>query len=301
MSAEPSAPAPGGQGAEGTPPVSPPAAPPVAPGAATPPVAAPKPSFSEFKNPELRGYAERKAWKDSESLAESYMNLEKFHGVPSDRLLKLPENLEDKAAIAPILEKLGYAAPKEAAEYGFADMEGADPAFAATAAAWMHEVGVPAQFAKPLAAKWNEYAAQQQAALITEAEEETAVELGHLRGEWQGKYDENMEKGRRFARTMGLTEEVIQSIETSLGAAGTFKAFKDAHDKMGLGEGGFVEGGRKKSDHGMSPEAARAEIKSLQADRDFGARLLNREQAAVDRWNRLNSIASSDQAQVAAQ
>jgi hypothetical protein len=295
MSAEPSAPAPGGQGAEGTPPVSPPAAPPVDPGAVTPPVEAPKPFFSEFKNAELRGYAERKAWKDSESLAESYMNLEKFHGVPADRLLKLPENIEDKEAVAPILAKLGYAPPAEAAEYGFADMEGADPEFAGVASAAMLEIGLPAKYAKPLGEWWNKYAATQQAALVQQAEEEVAVEMGQLRGEWSAKFEEKQEKARRAIRHFGFSEEELSAIETSTGAANLYRRFADAHDKLGLGEGGFVEGGRKKNDNAMSPEAARQEIQTLRNDKDFGARLLNKEAAAMARWTRLNEIASQQQ------
>jgi hypothetical protein len=63
-----------------------------------------------------KNYVSKKGFKEPKDVLQSYINLEKLHGVPQDRLLKLPETLEGDDA-APLWEKLGK--PKEASEYTF--------------------------------------------------------------------------------------------------------------------------------------------------------------------------------------
>lgn len=281
------------EGGQGAPPVSPPAAPPVennSPPAAPPPP--PKAFYADFKNPELRGYAEKKGFPDAETLASSYMNLEKFHGVPADRLLKLPENVDDAEAIKPVLEKLGYVAPKEASEYGFADMEGADPDFAPVAASWMHELGVPAKIAQPLAAKWNAYVASRVEAEAAAQTEQAAIEMGQLKAEWGPNYDERVETAKRFIRKIGFTEEQLTQIERTAGGGALLRNFFEAGKSQS--EAPFIDGGQRKNE-GMSPGAARAELNALKLDAAFYTRLMAKEQGAIDKWNRLNQIAASDQ------
>lgn len=285
------------EGGQGAPPVSPPAAPPVEnnaspPAAPPPPVEAPKAFYADFKNPELRGYAEKKGFPGAEELTQSYMNLEKFHGVPADRLIKLPENVDDAEAIKPIMEKLGYVAPKEASEYGFADMEGADPEFSNTAAGWMHELGVPARIAQPLAQKWNAFVAAKAEADAAAQTEQVAVEMGHLKAEWGQHYDERLETAKRFIRKIGFTEEQLTQIEQSAGSGALMRNFFEAGKLQS--EAPFIDGRERKSD-AMSPAAARAEITALKLDAAFFTRLMAKEQGAVDKWNRLNQIAASDQ------
>ena len=282
-------------GGQGTTPPSPPVAPPPPPpdpGAPPPVTEEPKPFYADFKSPETRGYAERKAWKDPEALTESYLNLEKFHGVPADRLLKLPENIEDAEAMKPVLERIGYVPPADAASYKFEDMEGANPVQAKALSEIALKHGVPAKMAAAVMADVMALESQGRERAMEEIKEEVAVEMGQLRAEWGAKYDEKIEKGRRAIRHIGLSDEVLESIETSTGAAGILKAFADAHDKIGLGEGAFIEGQRKKNDNAMSPEAAMQEIQTLRNDKEFGARLLNKDAAAVARWTNLNRIAS---------
>ena len=43
---------------------------------------------------EMRGYVQNKGFKAPQDVVESYRNFEKLHGVPQDRILKLPENLD---------------------------------------------------------------------------------------------------------------------------------------------------------------------------------------------------------------
>ena len=282
------APADGGQGA--TPPVDP-----AAVAAPITPAEPAKPWFSEFKNPELRGYAEKKNFPDPETVVSSYLNLEKFHGVPAERLLKMPEDVNDEAAVRPILERLNYVAPKEAKEYGFADMEGAIPEQAEALSAIAHKHGVPLKVAQNVFKDVIALDATNRENMMKQVEEEVSAELGALRGEWTGeKYDQNVEKARRAVRAAGFTEEDLQYMETSVGAGSMYRKFAALHDKMGLGESSFVEGSGKK-DFGMSPAAAQSELTRLKTDSEFYTRLMNGDVGARTKWDSLNKIVSSAQ------
>ncbi|MGE0533153.1 MAG: hypothetical protein AB7P35_17730 [Hyphomonadaceae bacterium] len=292
-------PAPAGQGADGaTPQAPPPAASDLAspPGPPTPPPE-PETFVKSISNAELRGYLEVKGFKGvtAEELLEnvvgSYRALEKMRGVPAERLLTLPENLEDAEAMRPIYERLGLAAPETSDAYGFVTMEGADPTFAKAAEDAFHKAGIPPRYAKAMAEWWNGYSAQMQGAVLKEAEEETALELGRLKAEWGGGYDEKVEKARRAVRHLGLSEEHLQSIETATGAADLYRVFASAHDRMGLAEAAFVEGGAKNSGFALTPEAAKIKIEELKSNREWAGRYLAGDKAAIAEMRRLQEIA----------
>jgi hypothetical protein len=293
MTTEIASPPEGGQGAEGANQVSPPAAP--AEGA-TPP----SPFYASLKDPALRGYAEVKGYKHSdpiefsEALLKSYQNLEKLRGVPAERLLTLPENMEDAEALKPIMAKLGLAAPEKAEDYGFTAIEGMDQEFATTAQGWMHELGVPPKIAAGLAERWQAFANAQREGVLQEATEETAAELGRLQGEWGPKYDENVEIARRAVRQFGFSESELQSLETSVGAAAMYKRFQAIG--MRLNEGSFIEGANKKDGFVMTPDAARSERTRLTNDKDFMAKYLNGDAPATEKIERLNRIIAGAQA-----
>lgn len=281
MSEQTSVPADGGQGADGAT---------AANGAITTDqnTSPPAPFYSIFKNPELRGYMEKKQFADPETLADSYRNLEKYQGVPQERLLKLPESLEDAEAMKPIYEKLGFLPPASPDDYKFGDMEGADPEFSKTAAGWMHEIGIPERYAKPLAEKWNAFANAQSEAVLTQASEEAAVEFGALQAEWGGKYDEYVEAGRRAARQFGFTQENLEAIEQTVGGADLMRKFKAMGER--LAESSFVEGDTKPKGF-QSPDAAKSEIANLISDGEFSKRLRAGDKEAKARWDRLHQMA----------
>lgn len=286
----------GGQGAEGTPPVSPPAAPP-AEGSSppSPPAAPPPPSYYEsFEDPQDRGYVETKGWKSGKDLLHSYRNLEKLRGVPAERLLTLPENMEDAEALKPIMAKLGLAAPEKAEDYGFTQIDGMDQEFATTAQGWMHELGVPPKIAAGLAERWQAYANAQREGVLREATEETAAELGRLQGEWGPKYDENVEIARRAVRQFGFSEEELQAMESGIGAAAMYKRFNAIGQR--LNEGSFIEGDSKKDGFIMTPDAARSKRNGLMEDNAFMAKFLNGDPAAKEQMERLNRIIAGSQA-----
>lgn len=288
------------EGGQGAAPVSPPAAPPAegqsppSPPAAPPPPP-PEPFFRSLKDPALRGYAEVKGYKQTdqiefaEAILKSYQNLEKLRGVPEERLLTLPENMDDAEAMKPIYEKLGLATPEKHEDYGFSAMEGVTAETAAVATeyeklAFKH--GIPVKKAQAVFADILAMEQQGRESLMNEVAEETAAELGRLQGKWGAKYDENVEIARRAVRKFGFSETQLQAMETSVGAAELYERFHAIGQS--LNEGSFIEGKTKTDGFVLTPEGARAERDRLMGDPAFMDRYLKGDKAAAEKMERLN-------------
>lgn len=299
MSEQVASPPEGGQGAaQVTPPNgAPPAEAAVSPPAPPPPV--PEPYYKSLKDPALRGYAEVKGYKHadpiefSEALLKSYQNLEKLRGVPAERLLTLPENMDDAEAMKPVFERLGLVPPATAEEYGFGAVEGADPQTAASLAAIAHKHGIPLKQAQAVFADVVAMEAQGRENLLTEVHEETAAELGRLQGEWGAKYESNVETARRAVRQFGFSEAELAAMETNLGAAAMYKRFHAIG--QALSEGTFIEGETKKGSFIMTPDAAASERARLMADKDFTSKYLAGDRVAKEKMSRLNQIIAGGQ------
>lgn len=144
--------------------------------------------------PELQSYARDKGWADAGQVVDSYRNLEKLHGVPPDRLLKLPAEGAEAAEWGDVYAKLGR--PAEAAGYELDDAVEAEaeikilPAFREKA----HEMGLSQAQARNLADWYQATMTQAAETVSTKADEAAAVELqaemSALRQEWGAGFDE---------------------------------------------------------------------------------------------------------------
>lgn len=292
MTDQPASPAPAGQGADGaTPPASPPAAASDLASPPGPPAPPPPPAFhTTFEDPAARGYVETKGWRTQADLLQSYQNLEKLRGVPADRLLTLPENMDDAEAMKPVYERLGLAAPASADEYGFASMEGADAQSAEIYSNLALKHGIPVKQAQAVFADILALSAETRTASLNEVAEETAAELGRLQAEWGSHYDANVEVARRAVRQFGFSQEELEAMETNIGAAAMYKRFNQIGRQ--LGEGAFIEGATKKDGFVLSADSARTERMRLMGDEQFMGKYLRGDPAAKDRMDRLNRIIS---------
>lgn len=135
----------------------------------------------------------------------------------------------------------GMKVPETPDGYKLPVPEGEDGAFAAEAAKWFHEAGIPPAQAEKLAERWNEFAAAQQAAAAeAEAAAEAAAEARYksedtaLRKEWGDQYAANIELGRRAVKQFGFDADVLSAIESSVGPAKLYRIM--ANVGKGLGE-----------------------------------------------------------------
>lgn len=235
---------------------------------------------------DLRGYVQNKGFKDPANILESYRNLEKFHGVPQERLLRLPEK-EDDPEWNGIYERLGR--PKEAKEYQIKVPEKmGDPKFAEWAKGTFHELGLSKKQAEKLAEKWNGYIGNTLAERDQQYQHDLAQQDKNLQSEWGQAYSQNVEIAKNAAAKFGIDAQTIDKLEQSMGFAGVMKFMHRIG--AGLGEHNFV-GDNGKAPGVLTPEAARNEISRLMQDSDFAKRLSNDDAEAKQKWDRLHQQA----------
>lgn len=249
-----------------------------------------QPWFAGIQDEGLRGYVQTKGFKDPAALAESYRNLEKLQGVPQDRLLKLPEKPDDPAW-NDVFGRLGKPADPKGYELKF---EG-DPSFAERFAGVFHEANLTKAQAAKLNEAWNGYVNE----LIQQDEqarkERDAAEMQELRQKWGQQFDANAELGRRAGREFGLSEQEFAAISSALGSGKTLELFQRIGSKLGEAAPFNPQGGNGGgSGFGITPEAAKARIQALTADKEWAARYLNGGAAEKAEMERLQKIAAGN-------
>jgi hypothetical protein len=250
--------------------------------------AAPAPTdWTTSLNDDLRGYVQTKGFKAPQDVVESYRNFEKLHGVPQDRMLKIPENLDTPEGRA-IFEKLG--APKDPKEY---KIEFAKEAADAQAADWFRDVahknGFTHRQVENFLKAYNERAQTMTKAQM-DAHESVIKEADMaLKKEWGSAFEQNKSIADQAAIKLGMNETQIKALGAALGPDKALKLLADLG--KATGEAGFVTGQTAGSNM-MTPEQAKSEIRGLMNDQAFIARVSRGEPEALKQWNRLNQMAS---------
>lgn len=246
--------------------------------------------YDSISDAELKGFAQTKGWKDPASVVDGYRNLEKLVGVPKERLLKLPEKPDDPAW-GDVYAKLGRPDKPEAYEIPVPEGYG-DPAFAKGIAEVAHKHGLPKGAVQALAQFNNDYIAKLIEADTKERETKSAAELQQLKGEWGSRFDEASELARRATREFGVSDGQAKAIEGALGTAGMLKLFNAIGTKLGEPKGFDPGSGEGGAGFGMTPEAARSQIKALQGDKDWVTKYLNGDATARATMERLSRVAA---------
>lgn len=257
------------------------------PPAGTPPEPTPQPSFLDGLDADLKGYAELKGFKSVGDTLVAYRNLEKFQGVPADKLLKIPDEA-DQAAVDTMYEKLGR--PKTAEEYKFAIPEGQSDEFAKKFAPTLHKAGLNQ---KQVDILFNDFSAMQQAQIAAEEQkykETVAAEQAQLKAEWGGKYEANMMLAKKAANVLGVSAEQINALENSTDYKTVMNLFLNIASKMS--EDSLRGAGDNGGSFGLTPDAARARLDMLKKDAAWVAKFNAKDVATVEEFNKLSLIAS---------
>lgn len=249
------------------------------------------PWYGAIENPELKGYAELKGWKDPAAAVQSYRELEKFQGVPPDRLLKLPE-ADDAEGWKAVNTKLGWAPPEKAEDYGLPVPEGMSDTFAKVAAAEFHKLGVPKDMAVKIAAFANAFTLSQMEADNTAITTQHNSDLAALKTEWGGNFDALVETGKRaiaeFMPKTGLTDADMDALRDTLGSAKFNKLWAGIGSTMG--EAAFIDGSHVAAPGAMTPEAALVRRDQLVNDQEWGKRFRAGDVKAVNEWNAITTV-----------
>lgn len=237
------------------------------PDAGTPPVDIPKTWFDTFVD-EDKGYIKNKGWDNDDgtkNLLTSYKNLEKLRGVPEDRLLKLPEKLDDNEAMGKIYERLGR--PEKPEGYEFKAPEGVqvDADRMKWAAGLAHSMGLNKAQHKALVENTLKYEGDLTAAHTQRAEQERVQSFTKLKDEWGSAYEERKNLAER-----GLThfmteksEESVAKLQSVLGHAEVMKMFASIGESISEDKVPSADGVRP---FGYSPEQAKSDIDLLKSE-----------------------------------
>lgn len=279
-----------------TPSATPAGAPPNAAPAVTPaPVAAaPTGDWTKGLSEDMRGFVANKGFTGPEMVLESYVNLEKLRGVPAERLLKIPEKMDDPAWATEIYPKLGR--PATAKEYKITMPEkGGDEAFAGKAKDWFFDAGLSQSQGEKLSAKWNEHVASVVEEQKSVQQAKDVQERSALKKEWGLAFEENINKSVNAAKQFGINDETLKKMGDAVGYATVAKMMHSIGSK--IAEDGFISGAKGSSfGSAMTPEAARHKINSLRADPDFVKRYTRGEGPAIEEMGRLHQFAYPDEA-----
>jgi hypothetical protein len=255
-------------------------------GSTQPPVPGTSNDWTSGLNDELKGYAQNKGWKDPSSVVDSYRNLEKVHGVPRERLLKLPEKAED-AEWGEVYNRLGR--PSKADDYQLPVPEGDKGEFAKIAGGKFHELGLTKDQGQKLAKWWNDSLSQNKQTFEAQRTQALEGELNALKQEWGQAYDQNVNIARKAMTTFGISNEKIESLEKTTGFTDLMKLLHGIGSK--IGEDQFISGDSKAGFGTMTPSAAESEIRTLRNDQSFVKDLLAKKADAVKRWDQLHQWA----------
>jgi hypothetical protein len=259
------------------------------PPGATPPAATPPAStatdWTSNLNPDMKGFVQNKGFKDPASVLESYVNLEKLIGA-KEKLIKLPDNMDDPAALKEIFGKLGL--PEKSDEYGFEIPK--EPGDAQDFVKWakdaFHESGLTKKQATTLAEKWTKFFTDAETNEATAYKSSIEAQQTSLKKEWGAAYEQKIAAGRSAASALGVTGEQVDALEKVMGFEATMKFM----DRIGskIMEPGFAPANPGSANGHLTPEQALNRKTSLMADADFRKRYLNGDTGAREEMERLH-------------
>jgi hypothetical protein len=215
-------------------------------------------------------YVANKGWQSPADVIKSYQGAEKLIGRDPNTMVALPR-LDDPAGFRAVMSKLGL--PETADKYDLGKPAEGQPAFDDNYLGWarntFHELGLPASVAKALVAKNTEYVAGVMKQQAEDYQLSVTNDKATLQREWGGGYERMMNAATTAGKALGFTTEMIDSMEKSIGYAGTMKFMAGLGQK--LGESGFV--GAESSGNGansfsntLTPAEAKAQWQAMLLD-----------------------------------
>lgn len=266
---------------------APQSAPPAATSASAGPATGAQADWTAGLPEELKGHIQNKQFKDVATLAESHRQLEKLYGVPQERLLKLPENMDTPEARA-IWEKLG--APKDKTGYSIEiPKEAGDKEMAE----WFRDVAFKSNMTQRqvegLVGAWNERVGGFSKSQAAQSQMASTNQEQTLRTEWGAAFDQNINIAKTAVQSMQWDETKINALEGALGYDGVMKLLHQLG--TATGESAFVPG-RPASGGNLTPAQAKSRIDELISDSGFRQRLMAGDSDAKRQWDNVNRFAA---------
>lgn len=287
--------------ATATPEAAPAAAPPVPSASAalsTPatPAAAEAPARPEWAttlDDDSFSMIQNKGWDRAEdpigSIVKAYQNLERLRGVSADKLAKIP-NWDNQDEVAEFRARLGV--PEAADQYESPEVWVGENQLnagelAPISLALGHTPQQHAQFAQAVGEYLGAVQVQQQEARNAQL----SAEKVELERAWGPALEENMLAANRAKERFGISDEQVDAFESAIGYRATIEHLSQIGRALGEHKSGLDAAETSARPFGLTRDAAAAEIKALQSDREFFAKLKAGDTAAKARWQSLQEVA----------
>lgn len=266
-------------------------------GGGTPPAAAP-PAPWHAGNAELTGYLQNRGWheKPANEVAAlaitAHREAEKFIGAPADKMIRLPTNMADTAAMADVFKRLGM--PAEPKDYDFANVKLAgDKSLDAKLDGALRTAAHAAQMPKDAATRFVAGLAKHLDAVESEALAERTAKLADerevLRKSWGNHETANKLIAQNAAQTLGIKPEVVAALENAAGYAAVMQMFHLLGTK--IGEDKYLGGGNPSGGPAItSREQAQSRLGELKSDTEWTKRYLNGDTVAAHEMSDLVKI-----------
>lgn len=239
---------------------------------------------------QTKDYIAQKQFADPKAVLDSYRNLEKLRGVPPDRLLKLPD-APDAPEWNDVYSKLGK--PATPAEYGLIADEGGNPETVAQIAELLHKYNLPKEAGAKLVADYQAIEAKIAEGERAAHDANVTQQTQKLKTEWGAAYNQNVMRAQQAFKAFGIPDAAIDSLEKSIGFDGVMKMMHTLGTR--IGEHGFEAGQSPNGGFGdaeiMTPDQAKARIKSLKEDEGFRDRYLKGDVKAKAQMARYHQMA----------
>lgn len=287
-------PDPAGNPPSGNPPPAPPSNSPPPPPSNNPPHS--EPWYKGFPA-EYEGLVKSKNWDSPLKALESYRNLEKHLGVPSDRLLKLPLPTDGKEAWEPIYKALGK--PESPDKYQIPELklgEGItiDTAKLDAVKKVMHETGITQKQAESLIKWYGSDLTQQVEAYKNQQTAAKQAGEAELKKAWGDKFEPELDTARAVIRKFGNEELLAELEQSGMGNHPKLTQFLNKVGKAMLEDS--ATGANKNSAFYNDASIASNKIAELRLDKQFIATLFDPNatghKEAKAKWTELHRLAS---------
>ena len=224
-------------------------------------------------------------------LTELYRNSEKFNGVPTAELVRIPKP-EDVDGTKAFWQKFG--APVDAAGYQLealkrGDGSDLDPVFAKGLAEAASKFNIPAPAAQGLVAEFLKLQDAEAVSAKVATDSALVAETNALRTSWAGNWEANMFVAKQAATALGVPPEVVANLEKQIGYAKTMEFFRNVGTR--IGEDKYVQNPQGGASKGiMTREGAMAKVAELKSDKEWVARYLRGDKREYDEMYALNVL-----------
>jgi hypothetical protein len=214
------------------------------------------------------GYIKNKGWDTPDKTVAAYKNLEKFHGVPPEQILKLPGEGAEADAWDAVYDRLGR--PESAGDYGDFELpEGVevDSSRVEWADGLFHKLGLNKTQRDALISANAEFESTAMNSLNEAKLQQQQADLDQLKSDWGSAYSEREELSRRAVRSFlpgddAQKGELLNSMEDAIGSANLLRLFSNIGQQVS--EDSIPSGDVRP--FGYSPEQAKSDLAQLKSE-----------------------------------